>query len=177
MRRGAERQSLAAHGNSFGRDDAVATAGLDGLEYPMERVLCQELQHANELPGARQRTVTRFKSLTQLGKRRRQTPIAVDVGVIEIGWLHSQRGQVVQRIEHLFALAVGPLVLGNPLAVADDFDAIDVGFYRDRGERMPTRHTVTILLPSDRLILVDLADLAHGGFERALGKRQGTGQL
>jgi len=54
MRRGAERQSLAAHGNSFGRDDAVATAGLDGLEYPIERMLCQELQHANELPGARQ---------------------------------------------------------------------------------------------------------------------------
>jgi hypothetical protein len=54
MRCGAERQSLAARGNSLGRDDAVATAGLDRLEYPIERMLCQQLQHANELPGARQ---------------------------------------------------------------------------------------------------------------------------
>ena len=177
MRRGAERQSLAAHGNSFGRDDAVATAGLDGLLNASQRMVCQQLQHANVMSGARQRPVACFKMLAQLGKRRRQTPVAVDVGVIEIGWLHSQRGQVVQRIEHLLALAVGPLVSGNPLAVADDFDAIDVGFYRDRGERMPPRHTVTILLPGHRLVLVDLADLAHGGFERALGKRQGTGQL
>lgn len=140
-------------------------------------MLCQQLQHADELPGARQRAVACFKTLPQLGKRRRQTPIAVDVGVIEIGWLHCQRGQVVQRIEHLLALAVGSLVLGNPLAVADDFDAIDVCFYRDRGERMPPRHAVTILLPGDRLVLVDLADLAHGGFERALGQRQGAGPL
>jgi len=118
-----------------------------------------------------------FKTLAQLSKRGRQTPVAVDVGVIEIGWLDSQRGQVVQRIEHLLALTVGPLVLGNPHSVADDFDAIDVRFYRDRGESMPPRHTVTILLPGDRLVLVDLADLAHGGFERALGQRPGAGPL
>ena len=129
------------------------------------------------MPGPRQRPVPCFKTFAQLGKRRRQTPVAIEVGVIEIGWLHSQRVQVVQRIEHLLALAVGPLVLGNPLAVADDLDAIDVRFYRDRGEGVPPRHTITILLPSDRLILVNLADLAHGGFERALGQRQGTGPL
>jgi hypothetical protein len=129
------------------------------------------------MPGAGQRPVTCFKTLAQLGKRRRQTPVAVDGGVIEIGWLDSQRGQVMQRIEHLFALAVGALVLGNPHSVADDFDAIDVRFYRDRGEGVPPRHTVAILLPGDRLVLVDLADLAHGGFERALGQRQGAGPL
>ena len=140
-------------------------------------MLCQQLQHADKMPGARQRPVACFKTFAQLGKRRRQTPVAIDVGVIEIGWLHSQRGQVVQRIEHLLALAVGALVLGNPLAVADDFDAIDVRLHGHRGERLPPRHTVTILLPSDRLVLVDLADLAHGGFERAKGQRQGTGPL
>ena len=129
------------------------------------------------MPGPRQRPVPCFKTFAQLAKRRRQTPVAIDVGVIEIGWLHSQRGQVVQRIEHLLALAVGPLMLGNPHSVANNLDAIDIRFYRDRGEGVPPRHTVTILLPSDRLILVDLADLAHGGFERALGQRQGTGPL
>lgn len=129
------------------------------------------------MPGAGQRPVTCFKTLTQLGKRRRQTPVAVDGGVIEIGWLQTQRGQVVQRIEHLLALTVGPLVLGNQPTVADDLDAMDVRFYRDRGEGMPPRHTVAILLPGDRLVLVDLADLAHGGFERALGQRQGAGPL
>ena len=140
-------------------------------------MLCQQLQHADEMPGAGQRPVTCFKTLAQLGKRRRQTPVAVDGGVIEIGWLQTQRGQVVQRIEHLLALTVGPLVLGNQPTVADDLDAMDVRFYRDRGEGMPPRHTVAILLPGDRLVLVDLADLAYGGFERALGQRQGAGPL
>ena len=83
----------------------------------------------------------------------------------------------MQRIEHLLALAVGPLVLGNPHSVANDFEAIDVRFYRDRGEGVPPRHAVTILLPGNRLVLVDLADLAHGGFERTLGQRQGAGPL
>jgi hypothetical protein len=129
------------------------------------------------MPGARQRPVACFKTLAQLSKFRRQAPIAVDVGVIEIGWLHSQRGQVVQRIEHLLALTIGPLMLGNPHCVANDFDVIDVRFYRDRGEGVPSRHAVTILLPGDRLILVDLADLAHDGFERTLGQRQSAGPL
>jgi hypothetical protein len=168
---------LAAPGNSLGRDDAVAAAGLDGLQDPSERVLCQQLQHTDKLPGARQRAVARFKTLAQLGKRRRQTPIAIDVGVIEIGWLHSQRGQVVQRIEHLLALAVGPLVPSYPLAIAGDLDAIDVGFHRDRGEGMPPRHTVAVLLPGNRLVLVDLADLAHRGFEWAMRQRQRAGPL
>jgi hypothetical protein len=90
---GAQRQSLAARGNSFGCDDAVATAGLDGLLNSNERMLCQQLQHADELPGAWQRSVACFKALAQLSKRRRQTPVTVDGRVIEIGWLHSQRGQ------------------------------------------------------------------------------------
>src|SRR5690606_20607765 len=135
--RGTQRQSLAASGNALGCDDAVATAGLDRLLNPSQRMLCQQLQHADELPGAGPRAVAYFKMLAQLGKRRRQTSVAINVGVIKIGWLDSQRGQVVQRIQHLLALTVRPLVLGNPHSVADDFDTIDVGFYRDRRERMP----------------------------------------
>jgi hypothetical protein len=140
-------------------------------------VLGQQLQHADELAGARQRPVACFKTLAQLGKRRRQTPVAVDGRVIEIGWLDTQRGQVMQRIEHLLALSVGSLVLGNPHSVADGFDAIDVRFYRDRGERVPPRYTVTVLLPGDCLVLVDLANLAHGGFKWSMGQRQGAGPL
>ncbi len=140
-------------------------------------MLGQQLQHAEEVTGARQRAVACFETLAQLGKRRRQSPVTVDGRVIEIGWLHSQRGQVVQRIEHLLALAVGPLVLGNPYSVADDFDAINVRFYRNGGERVPPRHTVSVLLPGDRLVLVDLADFADRGFERALGQRQSAGPL
>jgi hypothetical protein len=121
--------------------------------------------------------VARFKTLPQLSKRRRQTPVAVDSRVIEIGWLHSQRGQVVQRIEQLLALAIRAIVPGHEHSVADDFDAIDVGFYRDRGEGLPPRHTVTILLPGDCLVLVDLADFADRSFERALWQRQGAGPL
>ena len=168
---------LAARGDSLGRDDAIAAASVDGLFDPREGVLCQQLQHANEVPSARQRPVAFFKTLAQLIKCRRQTPVAVDVGVIEIGWLHSQRGQVVQRVEYLLALAIGALVLGNPHSVADDFDAIDVRFYHDGGEGLPPRHTVTVLLPGDCLVLVDLADLTHRSFECSLGQRQRAGPL
>ena len=90
---GAERrQSLTAPGNAFGGNDAVAAAGGDRLLNPHERVLGQELQHADVMPGARQPPVARFKTLAQLGKRRRQAPVAVDVRVIEVGWLHAERG-------------------------------------------------------------------------------------
>ncbi len=165
---------LAAPGDLLGRDDAVAAAGDDRLLDPPERVLGQELQHADVVADARQPPVTRFKTLAQLGKRRRQTPVAIDVGVIEVGGLHAERGQIVQRIEHLFALAVRSFVLGDALAVAADLDAIDVGPHRDRGEGMPPRHAVAVLLPGDRLVLVDLADLAHRRVERALRQRQGA---
>ncbi|MEX2308382.1 MAG: right-handed parallel beta-helix repeat-containing protein [Pirellulales bacterium] len=57
--------------------------------------------------------MTCFETLAQLSKRRRQTPVAIHGRVIEIGWLHSKRGQVVQRIEHLLALSIGALMLGN----------------------------------------------------------------
>ena len=83
----------------------------------------------------------------------------------------------MQRIEHLLALAVGSVVLGHQLTVAADLDAIDVGPDRDRGEGMPPRDAVAVLLPGDRLVLVDLADLAHRGVERAPGQRQGAGPL
>jgi len=131
-------------------------------------MLGQQLQHADKMPGARQRPVTRFKMLAQLGKRRRQTPVAVDGRVIEIGWLKAERGQIVQRIEHLLALAIRAIVPGHEHSVADDLDAIDGGFYRHRGEGMTPRHTVAILLPGDGLVLVDLADFADRRFERAI---------
>ncbi len=171
---GERRQLLTAPGNLFGRDDAVASAGGHRLFDPRQRVLGQELQHANVMSGARQPPVARFKALAQLGKRRRQAPVAVDVGVIEVGWLHAERGQIVQRIEHLLALLVGPLVLSHPLAVAADLHAINVRFHGDCGEGVTPRHAVAVLLPGDRLVLVDLADLAHRGVEWALRQRQGA---
>jgi hypothetical protein len=128
-------------------------------------MLGQQLQHTDKMPGPRQRPVACFEMFAQLGKRRRQAPVAIDIGVIEIGWLQPQRGQVMQRIEHLLALTIGALVLSNPHSVADDFDPIDVRFHRDRGEGVPPRHTVTVLLPGDCLVLVDLANLAHGRIE------------
>jgi len=51
--REAQRQLLAAPGNSLGRDDTVTAAGLDRLFHARERVLRQELQHADKLSGAR----------------------------------------------------------------------------------------------------------------------------
>lgn len=140
-------------------------------------MLGQELQHADVVAGARQAPVARFKTLPQLGKRRRQAPVAVDVGVIEVGRLHAERGQVMQRIEHLLTLAVGPVMLRKQPAVAADLDAIDVRPHRDRGKGVPSRHAVAVLLPGDSLVLVDLADLAHRGVERALRQRQGAGSF
>lgn len=89
---GAERrQPLAAPSDPLGRDDAVAAAILDCPLDPRQRVLGQELQHANVMPGARQPPVARFKTLAQLSKRRWQTPVAIDVSVIEVRRLHAER--------------------------------------------------------------------------------------
>jgi hypothetical protein len=88
---GQRRQSLAATRDLLGRDDAVAAAGDDRLLDPRQRVLGQQLQHADVVAGARQPSVARFKTLPQLSKRRRQAPVAVDVRVIEVGRLQAER--------------------------------------------------------------------------------------
>lgn len=121
--------------------------------------------------------MSRFKMFAQLGEGRWQTPVAVDRCVIQVSRLPSERRQVVQRIQHLLALAIGPLVPGHEHAIADDFDAIDVGFYCDRGESVPPGHAVAILLPGNRLVLIDVTDFTHGGFKRTRWQRQGSAPL
>lgn len=160
-----QRQLRAARGNAFSGDDTFAAAGSNCLLDSLEWMFGQELQHANKMPDARQRTMSRFEVFPQLGKRRRQSPVAIDGGMIEIGGLHAERCQVMQWIEHLLALAIGAFMPGEEHAVAHDLDAIEESFHHHRGERLPPRHAVAILLPSDRLVLVDLADFADRRFE------------
>jgi hypothetical protein len=140
-------------------------------------VLTKELQHASELPGAGQSPMARFKMFTQLGKGRRQAPVAIHGRVIEVGRLQSERCQVMQRIQDLLTVGIRAFVPGNEHAVTEDFDVIDVGSYGDRGEGVPPRHAIAVLLPGDCLVLVDLAGLADCGFERSRWQRQGAGRL
>lgn len=78
----------------------------------------------------------------------------------------------MQRIKHLFALAVRSFVSSHDDAVADYFNSIDVRLDGRRLERVPTRRAIAIVVPGRRLVLVDLADFAHLRIERAIGQLQ-----
>ncbi len=163
---------LCALGDSLRGDDPVTATRPNGPLHALQRMHGQQLQYSNVMPCARESAVPRFKMLPQLTEHRRQTPIVVNVRVIQIRRFPAEHGQIMQGIEHLFPLAVAPLVLGNGLAIAHHVKSVHVGFYRHRLEGMSTGNTVAILLPGHRLVLVDFADLAHGRLKRVLRQRQ-----
>lgn len=98
--------------------------------------------------------------------------MAIDVCVIQVGRLPIKRREIMERIEHLLALAVDPLVPGDEAPITEHFDPIDIRLHRHRLKGMPTGHAVAVLLPGDRLILVDLAAGAYRGIECTVWQRQ-----
>jgi hypothetical protein len=67
-----------------------------------------------------------------------------------------QRGQIVQRIEHLVTRLVTPPVAGNHTIPMHHIYAVDVAFHRDRLESIGPRHAVLNLLKTHQLILVHI---------------------
>jgi hypothetical protein len=150
--------------------EAARAAELDGPLHALDRVLCQQLQHADILPRSRAAAVLPFEVGTQLGEHGRQFPVPVDVGVIERRRLPLQRHQIVQRVEHLLALGVRAHVPGNDLAAGYDRDLSDVALDRHRLERERPRHAVVVRVEADGLVLVHRGRLGHARVESPLGQ-------
>lgn len=151
------------------RNDLIAAALRNRLLHAGERMLAEQLQHAYEVTRSGEPAVACFQMLAEPGEVCRKFPVAVDIGVIQAGRLISEHCQVMQRIKDLFPTVIRPLMLGDWLSRGHDHDPIDVRFDRHRGEGITPRHAITVLLPDDRLILVDLARFADCRIEVALG--------
>ncbi len=145
--------------DSLRRNDTISLTAIDRFGDTLLRVRCQQLQHLNELPRAGNRSVTGFQSLPKIRKFRWQTPVLVDVGMIEVGGLALQRGQIVKWIENHFMLGVASIVPGNQPTVAEYFNAIDIRLHNHWCKRVTTRHAVTNPFPGYRLILINVATI------------------
>ncbi|MEM9591779.1 MAG: hypothetical protein AAF967_10635 [Pseudomonadota bacterium] len=170
--RSESRQAETMLADAFRRQHAFASTDLQGLLDALQRMLGQQPQHADVMASARMPTMAGLKAIAQLAKRRRKAPIAIDVCVVQVGRLAIKRRQIVQRIEHLFALAVRSLVSRHEDVVANDLNSIDVRLDGYRLKGVSTRHAVAILIPGRRLVLVDLADFAYLRIERVIGQLQ-----
>jgi hypothetical protein len=135
----------------------VATQTFNHVLNSLQRMLRQELKHADVLPHARARAVTSLQTLAELRKHPGQLPAAVDARMIQRRRTTPQRDQIVQRIEHLVARLVTPPMAGNHTIAMHNIHAVDVAFHRDRFERIGPRHTVLNALKTHQLILVDLS--------------------
>jgi hypothetical protein len=134
-------------------------------------MLRQQLKHADVLPHARPRAVSSFQTLSEPRKDSGQLPAAVDVRMIQRRRTTPQRGQVVQRIEHLVAGLVTPPVAGNHTIAMHNVHAVDVAFDRDRLERIGPRHAVLNPIKTHQLILIDLPGAHDARIKGVPGQR------
>lgn len=160
-----QRQLPGTLGDHLGIEAIEAPATLDGLLHTRLRMFEQQLQDAHIMASARLRTVPRLQTFTQLLEHGRQLPLAIDIGMIQGSRPTLQRGQVMQRLEHLTAWLVTALMPGYHLAGDDDFDALDVGLHGCRLKGVTPRHAVTHLIETRGLVLVDLRGLKDAGVE------------
>lgn len=72
-----------ALGDHLGIESIEALAVLQRLLHARSRVLRQQLQDAHVVPPTRQGAVPCFQTLTQILENRRQTPLAIDIGMIQ----------------------------------------------------------------------------------------------
>ena len=151
----------------------VAAQTFNHVLNSLQRMLGQQLEHADVLPHARPGSVTSLQTLSELGENPGQLPAAVDVRMIQRRRTTPQRDQIVQRIEHLVARLVTPRVAGNHAIAMDDVHPIDVAFHGDRFEPVGPRHAVLHPLETHQLILVDLPGAHHARIEGVRGQCQG----
>lgn len=151
------------------------TAADDGLLHSLDGMIRQELQNADVVAGARARAMLLFQGAAQLGKHRRQLPVAVNVGVVQRRRFARERHQVVQRIQHLLIVPVRAAVLGDDLAPRDDRDVPHVGLDGHTLKGIDARHAVLVAIETHRLVLVHAGRLFQTGVERPRRQRQGMG--
>jgi hypothetical protein len=168
------RRRVVAFGGTMGaldnRVDLVIVADaakLDGALHARHGMFGQELQNADELPGAGRGTVLSFQTGSQLGEHRRQLPVAIDVGVVQGRRFAAQHHQIMQRIQHLHALFVTTWMTGDDLVAGHDLDVLHVTLHGHRGERVGPWHAVGVVIEAHRLILVHRGRLHDAGIERS----------
>ena len=143
------------------------------MPHLIDRVLGQQLKHADVLPHARARTVTLLQAFTKVREYGRQLPAAIDVRVVQGRRTTAQRGQIVQRVKHLVARLVASRMAGDQAIAMHDVHPIRVALHRDRLEGVSPRHAVADVVESGQLILVDLGRLCHARIEDMTRQRLG----
>jgi hypothetical protein len=159
--------------NPCGVELFVAAQTFNHVLNSLQRMLRQQLKHADVLPHARPRAVTSLQTLAELRKHPGQLPAAVDVRMIQRRRTTPQRDQIVQRIEHLVARLVTPPVAGNHTIAMHDVHAVGVAFHRDRPERIGPRHAVLNLITTHQLILVYLSGTHDARIKGVPGQSHG----
>ena len=169
----AQRQLSGALRDDLGVEAVEALTVLQRRLYARQGVNVQEVQDADKVASARQRSMSRFQTLPQFLENRWQFPLSENVGMIQGGRPTLQCGQVMQWLEHLNARFIAALMPGDHLAGNDDLDVFDVRFYRRCLKSIALRHTVPHPVKTNRLVLVDLGLLVDASVETYRRQRQG----
>jgi hypothetical protein len=169
-----QRQLPGALRNHLGVQAVEALATLQRLLHAWLRMVAQQLQDAREVPPTRQRAVPRFQTLTELLENRWQFPAAIDVGMVQGRRPTLQRRQVMQWVQHLTAGQVAAFVPGHHLVGHDNLDALGVCFHRRRLKGAASRHAVTHVIATSRLVFIDLGRLINAGVKARGRQRPST---
>jgi hypothetical protein len=140
-------------------------APLDRPLHDFQRLLREQLHHANVVLDAPARTMLLLQSGTQLAKQRRQLPVAEDVGMVQRRRLTLQHLQIVLRIETLLVVTIRTRMPGDHLAAGHHRDVVYIALDGDGLKRGRPRHTVAVLVEAHGLILVHLGWLEDARIE------------
>jgi hypothetical protein len=102
----------------------------DSRLHSLHRMRRQQLQDTHVLTHAGTSSMPVFQTLPQSQKHSGKLPFAVHIRVIQRRGTTLQSCQVVQRIEHLIAGLVTPLMRGHDRVLMNNLHAIDVRFHR-----------------------------------------------
>lgn len=154
--------------NGLDVETGFGAALLDDALHGVDRVLRQQLQHADVLLGAAARTVLSLQRLPQFVEHLRQLPAAKDVGVVQRRRPAFEAVQIVLRKQDLLVPPVGARVRGNHLASQHYVDALDVNFDRYLLEGGGPGDAIAIGVATHLLVLIDLGRLIEAGIKRVL---------
>jgi len=128
----------------------------DGRLHSLHRMRRQQLQDTHVLTHAGASPMPIFQTLPQLQKYSGKLPFAVHVGMVKSCRATLQCRQIMQRIKHLIAGLIAPLVRGHDRVPMNNLDAINVRLHRDRLKSTVPRNAVTHIVKLSELVLVDL---------------------
>ncbi len=140
----------------IGVDGRFGATVYDRLLHDLHRVVGQQLQDANVLPGPGHGAVTPLEVGPQLLEAGRQRPAVEHEGVIQGRRPATEDGQIVAGFNDPFASCVATPVTGDHHVGSHDLDPIHVTLDGHRREGPATRHTVAIGVEPHGLVLVDL---------------------